>query len=237
MSIPRRSFLAGAASGFTVLVLAACTPTPPRPTGTATPSPRPTASPGLGLPQPAGMLRSSWSADPFARGASSFVAVGSEPEQRGTLRASLDSRIFFAGEATSDDQPGTVAGALDSGNRVATEVETVTLESERVAIVGAGAAGAAAARRLADAGHTVTVIEARDRVGGRIRSVQPDGWPVPVELGAAWVRGTDVESLSARLAILDVPTAPTPGGAGVLRRTPSGADAGDGGADAVVAAL
>jgi len=36
-----------------------------------------------------------------------------------------------------------------------------------VAIVGAGAAGLASARRLADAGFRVVVLEARDRIGGR----------------------------------------------------------------------
>ncbi|MCU1438006.1 MAG: oxidoreductase [Naasia sp.] len=215
-----------------MLVLAACTPTPrPRPTA-STPLPTPTT--GFAVPRPAGMLRSGWTADPFARGASSFVAVGSAPEHRQTLRAALDDRIFFAGEATSDDQPGTVAGALDSGSRAATEVETLTRGSERIAVIGAGAAGAAAARRLFDAGHAVTVLEARDRVGGRISTVRDDEWPAPIELGAAWVRGGDVESLSARLARLGVATAASPTEDGVLRVTPDGALV-DGSGDAAAA--
>ena len=38
-----------------------------------------------------------------------------------------------------------------------------------VLVIGAGAAGLAAARRLVDAGWSVLVIEGRDRIGGRIQ--------------------------------------------------------------------
>jgi monoamine oxidase len=62
-----------------------------------------------------------------------------------------------------------------------------------VLIVGAGAAGLAAGRLLADAGRRVAVLEARDRVGGRIltRQVAAENSrpPIPVELGAEFVHG------------------------------------------------
>lgn len=60
---------------------------------------------------------------------------------------------------------------------------------EHVVIVGAGMAGLAAARRLADAGVEVTVLEARERIVGRMWTDTSLG--VPIDLGAAWIHGTD----------------------------------------------
>jgi monoamine oxidase len=56
-----------------------------------------------------------------------------------------------------------------------------------VLIIGAGAAGLAAAMRLSAGGKTVVVVEARDRIGGRILTVDADG--VPIELGAEFIHG------------------------------------------------
>lgn len=58
-----------------------------------------------------------------------------------------------------------------------------------VVVIGAGAAGLAAAARLAEAGRSVLVLEARDRVGGRIDTRHEPGLNAPVELGAEFVHG------------------------------------------------
>lgn len=58
-----------------------------------------------------------------------------------------------------------------------------------VLVVGAGMAGLTAARVLHDAGVQVTVIEARDRIGGRTFTDDVGGGTV--DLGAAWYHGTE----------------------------------------------
>jgi monoamine oxidase len=58
-----------------------------------------------------------------------------------------------------------------------------------VIVVGAGAAGLAAADSLARAGREVLVLEARDRVGGRCWTRQIAGIDAPVELGAEFIHG------------------------------------------------
>lgn len=49
-------------------------------------------------------------------------------------------------------------------------------------------AGLAAAHSLADAGRPVRVLEARDRIGGRVHTTRD--WGVPLEMGASWIHGT-----------------------------------------------
>jgi monoamine oxidase len=58
-----------------------------------------------------------------------------------------------------------------------------------VIVLGAGAAGLAAARELAQAGRSVLVLEARERVGGRCWTRRMAGLEIPVELGAEFIHG------------------------------------------------
>jgi hypothetical protein len=196
----RRTFLLGTITGLSAVVLASCTPENPPPTPTR--SPRPPVAPAV--PRPAAFTRSSWSTDPFARGSFSFQPVGSTPEQRVALAQPVDNRIFFAGEHTDDLNPGTVQGAIASGERAAAEVRNAGRPGERIAVVGAGIAGATAARELSDAGFSVVVIEGRERVGGRLHTIDNDNWPLPVDLGAAWVYDASRNTVAAQLAAIDV---------------------------------
>jgi monoamine oxidase len=68
--------------------------------------------------------------------------------------------------------------------------------SGSVAILGAGTAGLGAAAELTRAGVDVVVLEARDRVGGRILTLRPQGDRSPVELGAEFIHGEPPALLS-----------------------------------------
>lgn len=65
---------------------------------------------------------------------------------------------------------------------------------DEVLIIGAGIAGLTAARTLAEAGLNVTVIEARERIGGRILTHRVAD--EPIELGAEFVHGRPPELLA-----------------------------------------
>jgi monoamine oxidase len=87
-----------------------------------------------------------------------------------------------------------------------------------VAVVGAGFAGLAAALELRDAGLDVTVLEARDRVGGRVHSVELDNGEI-AELGAEWIMPED-DVLQATIDRLGLVACEA--GVDYLRREPRG---------------
>jgi monoamine oxidase len=97
----------------------------------------------------------------------------------------LSRRSFLAASAALAARPALGALAPTSG-----PIEIV--------IVGAGAAGIAAARQLAAAGRRFTVLEASDHIGGRCIT-DSRAFGVPYDLGAHWIYAPDQNPL-ARLA-------------------------------------
>ena len=91
----------------------------------------------------------------------------------------LSRRSFLAASAALAARPAIGATAPTSG-----DIDVV--------IVGAGAAGIAAARRIAAAGRRFVLIEAADHVGGRcITDTRTFG--VPYDRGAHWIHLPDLE--------------------------------------------
>lgn len=70
-----------------------------------------------------------------------------------------------------------------------------SVKINRIAVIGAGIAGLAAANYLQKMGYNVTVLEGRDRIGGRIWTSQQ--WlDMPLDLGATWIHGTNGNPLT-----------------------------------------
>lgn len=67
------------------------------------------------------------------------------------------------------------------------------VEKAQVVIIGAGAAGLAAASKLGESGFSVLLLEARDRLGGRIFTRCEPGCAAPIELGAEFIHGLPPE--------------------------------------------
>ncbi len=63
------------------------------------------------------------------------------------------------------------------------------MDQEKIIIIGAGAAGLMAARTLSASGKHVTLLEARDRIGGRIWPLSPTNFGYEAQAGAEFVHG------------------------------------------------
>jgi monoamine oxidase len=80
---------------------------------------------GKTIPDPKGYLITRWNADPYAKGAYSFIGVGASTKDYNELAKPVTNKLFFAGEATSSQYAATVHGAFLSGEREAKNIMSV----------------------------------------------------------------------------------------------------------------
>ncbi|OII21741.1 amine oxidase [Curtobacterium sp. MCBA15_016] len=78
------------------------------------------------------------------------------------------------------------------------------MEDADVVVIGAGVAGLVAARVLAGAGRRVVVLEARDRIGGRVHTDRTDGHVT--DLGASWIHGVEDNPVADAVAAFGIRT-------------------------------
>src|SRR3984893_1784326 len=119
------------------------------------------------------------------------------------------SKYSAAGPCCSHERSSEAVMSHTIGMQPRTEQEltgAVTETKTDAVIVGAGFAGLAAARELVQLGHTVLVLEGRDRVGGRSCTTSIAG--VSVDLGATFVgpNHDEILKVAADLGCQNVPT-------------------------------
>lgn len=102
-----------------------------------------------------------------------------------------------------------LAGALVGGVMAAGgQLRAAEAERYDCIVIGAGVAGLAAARKLQQAGRTVLVLEARDRIGGRVWT--DSSWSgAPVDLGAQWIHGVNGNPVAALTRLNGIRTVET----------------------------
>ena len=148
-----------------------------------------------------------WGDDPWSAGSWTALAPGGTAQHRAALGEPVDGRFIVASDATNPVAASMIHGAYDEGLRAARWAIDV-VQAQRVIVIGAGFAGLGAARTLRDAGLTVTVLEARDRIGGRVHTVSlGDG--VVADAGAAWLQQHGTNSLAELAEQLGIATVAT----------------------------
>ncbi|WP_306214068.1 flavin monoamine oxidase family protein [Actinoplanes sp. RD1] len=148
---------------------------------------------------------SRWGEDPWSGGSWSLIGRDGTPADRTALGSPIGNRLRLAGEATHATRAGMTHGAYEQGAEAG--AWAATLGHARIAVVGAGVAGLAAAREAAGRGLSVDVWEARDRIGGRAAGIDVGGFAF--DLGANWLQqypGNVLARLAEGLGLTTVPT-------------------------------
>ena len=85
---------------------------------------------------------------------------------------------------------------------------TKHLSKPQVCVVGAGISGLRTANLLVSAGFEVTILEARDRIGGRIQQRGISELGCQVDVGASWIHGTEGNPFVELAKLTATPTVP-----------------------------
>ncbi|UGV24475.1 FAD-dependent oxidoreductase [Rhodopseudomonas boonkerdii] len=113
-------------------------------------------------------------------------------------------RAFFSASAGLTLAPFTSASWLGASARAATLPRDVD-----VVVIGAGAAGVAAARRIQAAGRRVIVLEASAQIGGRC-ATDSSTFDVPLDLGARWLHTPETNALVKLARGAGIEVSPSP---------------------------
>ncbi len=87
---------------------------------------------GNDVTEPAGIVISRWSSDPFAYGSYSFANVESSPDFFDDWQNPVESKLFFAGEHTTNDYRGTAHGAYITGENAANAILDIVTDVKRI---------------------------------------------------------------------------------------------------------
>ena len=136
----------------------------------------------------------------------------------------MAKELVEATKAMTDAERSAFSSGELAPKDIGTLVQRSNLHDCDVIVVGAGAAGLAAASTLRGRGKRVVVLEASDRVGGRANAIEYDG--TTVDEGAAWLHSSDENPLTTLTQQLGFTTLADDGDDHVLRNgleVPSGA--------------